>query len=236
MFSWDNLDDRVSIVQMNSELRHAQLEMLSAHCATHQLRLRFSIDDLARFGQRDVLRKSLQAANALSEYYTSIKDKIPSAETDSEPVAELTDERVQEAVARVSSYLRDQHERYFGSAEPLSKHQKALMWPYFSAALLDQVRVLKLNGVRVPNPPFYAEARSLGFYESARDHAHALPDFSRRHCFQRENHRAVSVSRTRACRPVRSPGTRPLYRAFRSRLCKYQASFLRAAREPCFYA
>ena len=64
MFSWDNLDDRVSIVQMNSELRHAQLEMLSADCATHQLRLHFSIDDLARFGQRDVLRKSLQAANA----------------------------------------------------------------------------------------------------------------------------------------------------------------------------
>jgi hypothetical protein len=163
MFSWDNLDDRVSIVQMNSELRHAQLEMLSADCATQQLRLHFSIDDLARFGQRDVLRKSLQAANALSEYYTSIKDKIPSAETDSEPVAELTDERVQEAVLRVSSYLRDQHERYFGSAEPLSKHQKALMWPYFSAALLDQVRVVELNGVRVPNPPFYAEARSLGF-------------------------------------------------------------------------
>ena len=37
------------------------------------------------------------------------------------------------------------------------------MWPYFSAALLDQARVLELNGVRVPNPPFYAEARSLGF-------------------------------------------------------------------------
>ena len=44
---------------MNSELRHAQLELLSAHCATHQLRFRFSLDDLARFGQRDVLRKSV---------------------------------------------------------------------------------------------------------------------------------------------------------------------------------
>ncbi|HVR25231.1 MAG TPA: hypothetical protein VMU26_18145 [Candidatus Polarisedimenticolia bacterium] len=37
------------------------------------------------------------------------------------------------------------------------------MGRYFSAALLDQVRVLVLNGVRIPNPPFYAEARSLGF-------------------------------------------------------------------------
>src|ERR1700689_4261490 len=76
MYSWENPDDRVAIVQMNSELRHAQLELLSAHCASHQLRLRFSADDLARFGQRDILRKSVQAAAALSEYYSSIEKKI----------------------------------------------------------------------------------------------------------------------------------------------------------------
>ena len=28
MFSWDNPDDRVAVVQMNAELRHARLEML----------------------------------------------------------------------------------------------------------------------------------------------------------------------------------------------------------------
>ncbi len=30
MFSWDKTGDRVAIVQMNAELRHAQLEILSA--------------------------------------------------------------------------------------------------------------------------------------------------------------------------------------------------------------
>src|ERR1700733_11792137 len=235
MFSWDNLDDRVAIVQMNSELRRAHLEMLSAHCATDQLRLRFSFDDLARFGQRDVLRKSLQAANALSEYCTSIKDKIPSTETDSEPVAELTDERFQEAVARVSSYLRDQHEHHVGSAEPLSKHQKAHVAVFFGC-LARSGKSSRTQRCPRPQSALLRGSQVFGFCESARDHAHALPVFSRRHCFQRENHGAVPVSRTRACRPVRSPGTRPLYRAFRSRLCKYQASFLRAARDPCFYA
>lgn len=173
MYSWENPDDRVSIVNLNSELRHAQLELLSAHCATDQLRLRFSADDLARFGQRDVLRKSVQAASALNEYYTSIEKKIPSAEAASEPLTRLTEERILEAVARVSSYLKEQREHYYPSAVPLSNHQKALMWPYFSAVLLDRVRMVELQGSRVPNPPFFAEARALGFVN--------LPEFTHMH-------------------------------------------------------
>jgi hypothetical protein len=54
MYSWNKMEDRVAIVQMNAALRHAQLELLSAHCVTHQLRQRFSVEDLARYGQRDV--------------------------------------------------------------------------------------------------------------------------------------------------------------------------------------
>ena len=77
MYSWENPDDRLSIAQMNSELQHAQLELLSAHCATHQLRLRFSTEDLARFGQRDILRKSVQSAAALSEFYSVHRKEDP---------------------------------------------------------------------------------------------------------------------------------------------------------------
>ena len=78
MYSWDKAEDRAAIAQMNSELQHAQLELLSAHCATHQLRLRFSVEDLARYGERDVLRKSAETASALSEYYSSLQGKIRS--------------------------------------------------------------------------------------------------------------------------------------------------------------
>jgi len=173
MYSWDNPDDRISIAQMNSELQHAQLELLSAHCATHQLRLRFSADDLARFGQRDILRKSVQSAAALSEYYSSIEKKIPAAEAASEPLTRLTEEQIVNAVARVSAYFREQQEHYLAPGGPLSNHQKALMWPYFSAALLDRIRIVELHGARVPDPAFFAEARALGFTN--------LPEFAHMH-------------------------------------------------------
>src|SRR5579863_9123816 len=136
MYSWQNPSDRVSIAQMNSDLQHAQLELLSAHCATHQLRLRYTADDLARFGQRDVLRKSLQAATALSEFYSSLEEKIPQAERAAEPLAPLTERQIGEAIHRVAAYFRERRDVYFPSATPLTGPQKAAMSPYFSPALL----------------------------------------------------------------------------------------------------
>jgi hypothetical protein len=162
MFSWDNPDDRVAIVQMNSELQHAQLELLSAHCATHQLRLRFTTDDLARFGQRDILRKSIRSAASLNEYYASIEKKVMEAEP-AVTRTQFSESSIADTVSRVSIYLREQRDHYFPSAVPLTNRQKAIMWPYFSQGLLDRVRVFELNGERVPNPPFYEEARALGF-------------------------------------------------------------------------
>jgi len=155
----ENHEDRISIIQMNSELRHAELELLSAHCATHQLRLRFPTETLARHGRRDVLRKSIETASALSEYYSSIEKQIPAEET----VSGLNDKQILQAVEYVSSYLRDQRERYLPLAAPLSEQHQTIMRPYFSATLLDQVKAVELHGARVPNPPFYEEAKALGF-------------------------------------------------------------------------
>jgi hypothetical protein len=69
-------ESRVSVVQCNAELRRAQLERLSAHCATHQLRLHDSADDLGRFGRKDLLRKSAEAANPLSAFYAAVEKRI----------------------------------------------------------------------------------------------------------------------------------------------------------------
>lgn len=163
----ENQEDRISIVQMNTDLRHAELELLSAHCATHKLRLRFSTETVARHGRRDVLRKSIETASALSEYYSSIEKQIPADEAASAPAsglaAGLNDKQILQAVEYVSSYLRDQRERYLPSAVPLSEQHQTAMRPYFSAKLLEQVKVVELHGARVPNPPFYEEAKALGF-------------------------------------------------------------------------
>ena len=161
MYTFEGPADRVSALQLNSELHQAHLELLSAHCATHQLRLHYSADDLARFGRRDVLQKSAQAASALNEFYASIEKKLPV--TQSPPAPQPTPTQVAQAVEWLSTYLQEQREHYFPASGPLSAPQKALMWPYFSPALLDQVRVVELRGARVAVPDFFAQARALGF-------------------------------------------------------------------------
>lgn len=173
MYSFDNPDDRASILQMNSELQHAQLELLSAHCATHQLRLHYSADDLARFGRRDVLRKSAQAASALNEFYSAIEEKIPDAPQPSGPQLP-TGEQVAMAVEWLARYLHEQRDHYFSLASPLSNQQQALMWPYFSEELLHRVRTLELRGARVAVPDFFAQARALGFEPPEISHMDSL--------------------------------------------------------------
>jgi hypothetical protein len=166
MFSWDDPDDRVAIVQMNAELRHAQLELLSAECATHQLRLRFSTDDLARHGQRDVLRKAIAAVGVLNTYYSSIEKLMPrEAGRSSGSGVPFSEERLEEAHERVLDYLRQQRDRYYPVGEPLTTDQKAIMQPFFSPGILDRVRTVELRGARVPNPPFYAEAKAAGLMD-----------------------------------------------------------------------
>lgn len=162
MCSFEDPADRVSVMQLNSELQQVHLELLSAHCATHQLRLHYSPDDLARFGRRDVLQKSAQAASALNEFYASIENKLPQRES-LPSVPQPSPAQVAQGVDWLSTYLQEQREHYFPACRPLSAQQKALMWPYFSPALLDQVRVVELRGARVAVPEFFTQARALGF-------------------------------------------------------------------------
>ena len=72
MSFWKNSENRVAIVQINNELRNAQVELLSAQCATDRLRLRFSKEDVAQYGQPDVLRRAIASTTALHEYYSAI--------------------------------------------------------------------------------------------------------------------------------------------------------------------
>jgi hypothetical protein len=160
MSSFVNSKD--AIQQMNSELQQAQLELLSAHCAVHQLRLRYSSDDLVRFGQRDVLRKSSQAARALNQFYSELEDHVvPSVPAPA--LAEPTPEQAAQAVEWLTSYRQQQREHYFPVSGALGSQHKAMLRPYFSLEFLDQVRVLELHGARVAVPDFFEQIRAAGF-------------------------------------------------------------------------
>src|SRR5690348_17050546 len=97
MSSCENPDPRVSVLDLNSDLQQAQVELLNAQCAVHQLRLHYSSDDLARFGRRDVLRKSAQAAGALHQFFSEIEKRIPAGRR-SVSVTEATEDQIQQGI------------------------------------------------------------------------------------------------------------------------------------------
>jgi len=162
MYQSGSLSHGASLAQLNSEVRNAHLELLSAHCATHQLRIHYSADQLARLGQADVLRKSAEAASALHEFYSSIASKIPQPPPAPEAPPPLTAEQIAQGIEAVASHLRAQREHYFPLAHPLSHSQLEMLSPYFSAECLEQIRIAELHGERVAIPNFYSQAKAMG--------------------------------------------------------------------------
>ena len=162
MFSWENPDDRVAIVQMNAELRHAQLELLSAECATNQVRLRYSSEDISRFGDWDVLHRAIATARGLHQYYSSIpKQLLAQGAGGGGGAGKLDGEQILQAIASLSDYLHKQRNYYYPLGAPLSSQRRAMMERFFSPGLLDRIRIVELSGERIPNPDFYADAKPL---------------------------------------------------------------------------
>jgi len=173
MSSCENPDHRVSVPGLNSDLQQAQAELLSAQCAVHQLRLHYSSDDLARFGRRDVLRKSAEAAGALHQFYSDIEKRIPAGKR-AHSAMEPTVEQIQQGIEWVSQYLQQQRQHYAPVSSPMAPSQKASMWPYFPPALLEQVRIIELHGARVLVPKFFTDVRTLGFEPPQISHMDSL--------------------------------------------------------------
>jgi len=103
------------------------------------------------------------AASAPNEFHASIENKIPQPAQNPPDTLPPPAEQISRAIQYVCTYLRQQREHYYPAALPLGNQHKASMWPYFSPTLLDQVRIVELEGKRVSTPSFYAEARALGF-------------------------------------------------------------------------
>jgi hypothetical protein len=161
MCSQEDPEDGITSLQMNSELQHAQLELLSAHCAVHQLRLHYSPDALARLGRRDILHKSVEAASAIHAFYSAIEGRLPTPAAGRVP--QFSAEQIAQAERWLSACLRAYRERYLSYARPLSIAQRTRFAAYFAPSLLEEIRIAELHGKRVEIPDFFAEARALGF-------------------------------------------------------------------------
>jgi hypothetical protein len=75
----------------------------------------------------------------------------------------LTPDQVAQVSELVAGYISAQRGKYAPRAIPLSTQQRAPLEPFFAREVLDNVRVLVLEGERVPNPDFYPMLRGLGF-------------------------------------------------------------------------
>jgi hypothetical protein len=79
---------------------------------------------------------------------------------------------VEDAIAKVALYLESQRNLYYPDAEPLDEKRKEALRGFYSASLLDHVRVTELKDRRVQNPLFFEEAKADGFTN--------LPDMAHR--------------------------------------------------------
>lgn len=86
------------------------------------------------------------------------------------PRPRLTSEQIVQVSGLVAQYITAQRERALARAQPLAAAQRAAMDGFFLPEVLDTVRVLVLEGVRVENPPFYPMLAGMGLSN--------LPDFS----------------------------------------------------------
>jgi hypothetical protein len=59
--------------RLKADLSAASVELLSAHCATDRLRLRYSMHDIASFAERTTLTKALSSAEAVYRFFSQIE-------------------------------------------------------------------------------------------------------------------------------------------------------------------
>lgn len=64
------------IARLKADLAAARVELLSAHCATDRIRMRYSVQDIVHFGERSDLKKAITSVAALTHFFSEIEAHI----------------------------------------------------------------------------------------------------------------------------------------------------------------
>ncbi len=78
--------------------------------------------------------------------------------------AKFTPVELAALVAEAVSWLKQQREKFLPSSIPLSSAQKKQLQPFFTAEILDRLRIVRVTHPRetIPYPPFYEKVRAGG--------------------------------------------------------------------------
>jgi uncharacterized protein YlxW (UPF0749 family) len=71
---------QIDVARLTADLSAAKVELLSAQCAVDRVRLQYSPQDIAAFGDRQVLKRTLSSAEALYRFYSQIDAHIKNVE------------------------------------------------------------------------------------------------------------------------------------------------------------
>lgn len=69
----DDAGKRSDIARLISEVRAANLELLSAQSAADRLRVRYTVQDIAALGERRTLERAIASARALNRFFSEIE-------------------------------------------------------------------------------------------------------------------------------------------------------------------
>jgi hypothetical protein len=71
---------QVDVNRLAADLAAAKVELLSAQCAVDRVRLQYSPQDIAAFGEPQVLKRIIASAEALSKFFSQIEAQIKQKE------------------------------------------------------------------------------------------------------------------------------------------------------------
>lgn len=67
---------KIDVARLKADLASAGVELLSAHCATDRIRLRYSPRDIVTFAERHSLQKAIASAEAVCRFFSQIEAQI----------------------------------------------------------------------------------------------------------------------------------------------------------------
>jgi hypothetical protein len=71
---------QIDITRLSADLSAAKVELLSAQCATDRIRLQYSVQDIAAFGEPQTLKRVIASAEALYHFFSQIGAQIKQKE------------------------------------------------------------------------------------------------------------------------------------------------------------
>ena len=64
---------QIDVPRLQADVAAAGVELLSAHCATDRIRLRYSPQDIVAFGERHSLKRAIASAAAVCRFFSEIE-------------------------------------------------------------------------------------------------------------------------------------------------------------------